>query len=60
VKKGFAIISGILITGFAQYFLNNEPLTGGHWIALTLVIISTYIHTNYPYIPPKERAKKAA
>jgi hypothetical protein len=31
VVKGFALIAGIIITGFAQYLLEQKPLGQEHW-----------------------------
>ena len=54
VHKGFAIIFGILLTTFVEYFLYSKPLGYDIWIALILVIASTYIYGKYPY---KEHSK---
>jgi len=49
VVKGFALIAGIIITGFAQWFLEGKQLRANDWIAVILVSISIYLHTSYPY-----------
>lgn len=52
VRKGFALIAGILVTAFAQWAVEGHPLLPKHWMALVLVCISVYLHSKYP--PAKE------
>lgn len=48
IVKGFALIVGICITAFAQWFIENKPLRYIDWIAVFLVSTSIYLHSNYP------------
>jgi len=45
VKKAYGIISGILLTAFARYVYYSTPLTLETWVALPIVILSSYLHT---------------
>jgi solute carrier family 35 (UDP-sugar transporter), member A1/2/3 len=56
VVKGFALIAGIIVTGFAQWFVENKQLTIEHWVAVVLVSISIYVHSSFP--PAKKIEKK--
>jgi len=53
VKKGFALISGIVLTTLAQAMLESAPLSWHHLSAAVLVAVSTLLHSKYP---PKSRA----
>jgi UDP-sugar transporter A1/2/3 len=44
VQKGFAIMGGILLSSVFQMQLYGQPLSRGAWIALPLVLASTWIH----------------
>eukprot|EP00607_Mallomonas_marina_P005586 CAMPEP_0182429972 /NCGR_PEP_ID=MMETSP1167-20130531/35581_1 /TAXON_ID=2988 /ORGANISM="Mallomonas Sp, Strain CCMP3275" /LENGTH=234 /DNA_ID=CAMNT_0024614449 /DNA_START=360 /DNA_END=1064 /DNA_ORIENTATION=+ len=48
VRKGFALIAGILVTAFAQWAVEGKPLRLQHWVALGLVCMSIYLHSQYP------------
>lgn len=56
VRKGFALIAGILVTAFAQWALEGKPLLPKHWAALLLVCASVYLHSRYP--PLKDSKEK--
>lgn len=47
IVKGFALIIGIVITAFVQWIIENKPLKVLDWIAVVLVSISIYLHSNY-------------
>ncbi|KAG5176300.1 putative UDP-galactose translocator [Tribonema minus] len=51
VKKGFALVGGILVTAAAQYVLEREPLSPEHYVSAVLVALSTVLHARYPYVP---------
>jgi hypothetical protein len=53
VAKGFAVVVGTLLTGFADWFLYNHPVSNMHWTALALVLVSTFLHSKYPYVPSR-------
>ena len=57
VRKGFALIAGIIITGFAQWVLDAKALEANTWIAVTLVSLSIYLHTSFPYKDEKSGEK---
>lgn len=48
VQKGFAIMAGIVLTGFLDYAVEGRPLSPAKLIALPVVLISTYMHMQYP------------
>jgi len=45
VKKGFALIAGLLITAFASWIIDNKKLRINDWLALVIVAISIYLHS---------------
>jgi len=59
VKKGFALIAGILVTSFTQtMYLDDFDVTARHHIAVVLVAVSTWLHTSFPskHVPKKKDA----
>ena len=56
VLKGFALIAGIILTGFVQWAFEGKPLGANTWIAVVLVSVSIYLHSNYPI--PKSRQQQ--
>ena len=58
VNKGYALIAGIIITGFAQFVSEGESLKKAHFIAMVLVSISIYLNSKYPYNATKADASK--
>jgi UDP-sugar transporter A1/2/3 len=48
VRKGFAILAGILITGLVDVFVAGNLLTWQKLVALPLVLLTTYVHIVYP------------
>lgn len=50
VRKGFSIVTGIILTGVAQYLLYQIPLSSDMLLALPIVIISTLLHIAFPYV----------
>ena len=58
VVKGFALIAGIIITGFAEWLLDGKKLEIKTWIAVVLVSLSIYLHSSYPYVPKLPKADK--
>lgn len=59
VRKGFAIIIGILITGLIQRMLYETPLTNEMLLALPIVLVSTLVHIRNPYIELQKDVKKS-
>jgi UDP-sugar transporter A1/2/3 len=47
--KGFALISGLLLTAYFEAIFGSNSLRSVHYIALIIVIISIYLHTKFPY-----------
>lgn len=61
VRKGFALIAGIIITGFVQWALEGKELQTNSWVAVGLVSLSIYLHASYPpksILPPKPDKKE--
>ena len=56
VKKVFAVVFGVLISGFAEWVLYGRLVRGMDWIALGLVMAATWLHGSYPYVPASEAA----
>lgn len=57
VVKGFALIAGLIITGFAQWIIDNKALQPKDWVACVLVALSIYLHSSFP-IPKAAVASK--
>ena len=56
IAKGYAIVVGILFTGFVEAaFIDSAGFPWRLWVALPLVIASTTMHTKYPYVPPGKK-----
>lgn len=51
VVKGFALIAGILITGFVEWFRDGKQLGVAEWGAFALVAVSIFIHSKYKIVP---------
>ena len=58
MEKGFALIAGIVVTGFTEFLLHGKPLENKMLIAGALVSVSMYLHMHYPYQPPAKGEKK--
>ncbi|GBG84940.1 hypothetical protein CBR_g39403 [Chara braunii] len=50
VKKGFAIVSALIVTGIGQVLIDGHLPSPYVWVSLPLVVGSTLIHTRYPYV----------
>jgi UDP-sugar transporter A1/2/3 len=48
VLKGFALIAGIILTGFVQWAFEGKALGPNTWVAVALVSVSIYLHSSYP------------
>lgn len=48
VRKGFALIAGILVTAFAQWVVEGKPLRSQDWMALGLVCFAIFLHSKFP------------
>jgi UDP-sugar transporter A1/2/3 len=57
VNKGYALIAGIIITGFAQFVSEGESLKKAHFVAMVLVSVSIYLNSKYPYRANTSQAK---
>ncbi|CAN0132577.1 unnamed protein product [Scytosiphon promiscuus] len=57
VKKGFALIGGIVLTAIVQNTLERSALTWIHWTAAVLVAGGTYLHSSQPMRLSKQAAK---
>ena len=56
--QGFIVIASLLVTAGAQLLFEGEMPPLLVWIAFPLVIISTYVHANYPYKEAAEEKKE--
>ena len=52
VQKGFALIAGIVVTGVADFVINQKPLEQKMLIGGVLVAMSMYLHIMFPYVNP--------
>lgn len=57
VKKGFALVAGIVLTTISQAMLEDTPLTSRHLLAAVLVAVSTVLHSTFPPQPVMHRSK---
>lgn len=48
VKKGFAVICGLLLTCMWKFFVDGEPLSLQVCLAVPLVAAAIYLHSSYP------------
>lgn len=55
VKKGFVVVSALLVTAALQVLIDRAPPPWHVVAALPLVVSSTIIHQKYPYIAKKEK-----
>ncbi|KAL2630860.1 hypothetical protein R1flu_015546 [Riccia fluitans] len=54
VKKGFVIVSALLVTALLQVIVDGVLPSWLVFAALPLVVTSTIIHQRYPYVPKKK------
>ncbi|KAL3688812.1 hypothetical protein R1sor_015121 [Riccia sorocarpa] len=54
VKKGFVIVSALLVTALLQVIVDGAMPSWLVFAALPLVVTSTIIHQRYPYVPKKK------
>lgn len=59
VRKGFALIFGILLSGFIQAFLQNESISADHIAGGFLAALSLYLHAANPSLPLLSSRSKA-
>jgi UDP-sugar transporter A1/2/3 len=61
VRKGFALIAGILVTAGAQWALEGQVLSHAHYASAVLVASGTWLHARYPHHPQQllEEKKRA-
>ena len=51
VRKGFALIAGIVITGLAQYLVDGKELGTKTLYGVLLVSAAIYLHASFPPRP---------
>ena len=51
VNKSIASIVGILLSAFARWAFYRVSMSREVWIALPLVVASTYMHSKFPHRP---------
>lgn len=56
--KGFALIAGIIITGFGQWIFDSKPLSQTDFIAVCMVVLSIYLHSSFPINKIENNNKK--
>lgn len=56
VKKGFALIGGILVTALAQFAFEGKRLEPVHYVSAFLVACSTWLHSRYPHASQLKKA----
>ncbi|XP_077224883.1 nucleotide-sugar transporter family protein [Tasmannia lanceolata] len=56
VRKGFVIVSGLLVTALLQFVFDGKPPSLYCLLALPLVMISISIYQKYPYMVKKKQS----
>ena len=49
VRKGFALIFGMLLTGITQSFLDEVPISNEELVGGMIAAVSLWAHSNYPH-----------
>lgn len=57
VRKGFGLVMGILITGLVQNFVQGAQVSHAQLVATPMVILSLFLHSQYP---PKKAKEEGA
>lgn len=47
ILKGFALIAGLILTAFVSWIIDNKTLRSNDWIAMIIVALSIYLHSNH-------------
>ncbi len=55
VRKGFALVAGILLAAFVENAYYGSELSWRVWTALPMVVVSLYVHSAYPYKAPTKK-----
>ncbi|XP_006648773.1 UDP-N-acetylglucosamine transporter ROCK1 [Oryza brachyantha] len=55
VRKGFVIVSALLVTALLQFIFDGKPPSLYCLIALPLVMTSIFIYQKYPYVDRKKK-----
>lgn len=55
VKKGFVIVSALLVTALLQFIFDGKPPSVYCLMALPLVMASIFIYQKYPYVDRKKK-----
>ena len=58
VKKGFALIAGIVVTAIAEYVVEGAPLGFHHLLSMILVSLSIYLHNHKSATTTDDNNKK--
>jgi UDP-sugar transporter A1/2/3 len=53
VRKGFALIFGIMLTGMVQSYIEKRPLSIEKVAGGVLAAVSLWMHASYPYVEEK-------
>ncbi|KAG0471192.1 hypothetical protein HPP92_015738 [Vanilla planifolia] len=54
VRKGFVIVSALLVTALLQFVFDSKPPSVFCLVALPLVMSSIYVYQKYPYVARKK------
>ncbi|KAF3500403.1 hypothetical protein F2Q69_00040186 [Brassica cretica] len=55
VRKGFVIVSALLVTALLQFAFEGKPPSSYCLVALPLVISSISLYQKYPYMDKKKK-----
>ncbi|VAI46364.1 unnamed protein product [Triticum turgidum subsp. durum] len=55
IKKGFVIVSALLVTALLQFIFDGKPPSLHCLVALPLVMTSIFIYQKYPYVDSKKK-----
>ena len=50
ILKGFALIAGLILTAFVSWIVDMKKLRSNDWVAMIIVALSIYLHSNHSQI----------
>jgi UDP-sugar transporter A1/2/3 len=54
VRKGFALIFGLLLSGILQNMSKEEDVTKEQIVGVIIATVSLWMHSSFPYVPQNE------
>jgi UDP-sugar transporter A1/2/3 len=54
VRKGFALIFGLLLSGILQNMSKEEDVTKEQIVGVIIAAVSLWMHSSFPYVPQNE------